>query len=122
MGVVRRRAGVLLPLEVDILRVAADARHAGDPSVHGFAVARMIRDATNARRLTGHGTLYKALGRLTETGLLEDHWEDPDAALAEKRPRRRLYQITGEGQRALAAALAEARERRERVEPRIAPA
>ena len=90
--------------------------------MHGFAVARLIRDSIAAGRLTGHGTLYKALGRLAEVGLLEDRWEDPDVALAEGRPRRRLYKITGEGQRALATALAEADERGERVEPRIAPA
>ena len=121
-GGVRRRAGVLLPLEVDILHVAAEARRDGDPWVHGFAVARMIGDATGAERLTGHGTLYKAFGRLAEAGLLEDRWEDPAVALGEGRPRRRLYRITGAGERALATSWAEARERRGATEPRIAPA
>jgi len=112
---------VLLPIEVDILGVAARARHAGDPWVHGFAVARLMRDATDAGRLTGHGTLYKALGRLADGGLLEDRWEDAEEALAEGRPRRRLYRITGAGEGALANAHAETGQV-ERHIPRTAPA
>lgn len=115
----RRRAGVLLPLEVEILQVVADARRQGDGWVHGFAIARMVRDSTGSKRLTAHGTLYKALGRLEEGGLLEDRWEDPDVALAEGRPRRRLYQLTGAGQQALATVVDE---RLQRAEARIAPA
>ena len=60
------------------------------------------------RRLTAHGTLYKALGRLAEAGLLEARWEDAETAEAEGRPRRRLYRVTGAG----ASALADARSRR----------
>lgn len=112
---------MLLPLEVEILSVAARAQRAGDGWIHGFAVARMIRDSAVAGRLTAHGTLYKALGRLADAQLLENRWEDPDLALAEGRPRRRLYRITGEGQQALAGVLAELDARRERVEPRIVP-
>jgi DNA-binding PadR family transcriptional regulator len=105
---VRRRAGALLPLEVDILDVAAGARRTGDGWVHGFALARTLRDGAGAGRLTAHGTLYKALGRLSGGGLLEDRWEDAETALAERRPRRRLYRITVEGQQALSDALASA--------------
>jgi DNA-binding PadR family transcriptional regulator len=116
---VRRRAGALLPLEIEILEVAGRARRAGEGWVHGFAIARMIRDDADSERLTAHGTLYKALGRLADGGLLEHRWEEPEAALAEGRPRRRLYRLTGEGQRTLAAVLAA---RMERFEPGIAPA
>lgn len=45
--------------------------------------------------MTSHGTLYKALGRLEEFGLLTSNWED--AAAVEGRPRRRLYELTGKG-------------------------
>jgi DNA-binding PadR family transcriptional regulator len=102
---VRRRPGQLLPLEVDILGAAADRLGRGDPDFHGFAMAKTLADASGSQRLTGHGTLYKALGRLEDSGLLESRWEDPDIALAQGRPRRRLYRITGAGQ-ALAAATA----------------
>jgi DNA-binding PadR family transcriptional regulator len=115
----RRRAGVLLPIEIEILQVVADARRQGTGWVHGFAIARMIRDSTGSKRLTAHGTLYKALGRLEEAGLLEDRWEHPDVALAEGRPRRRLYHLTGAGQQALAVVVGQ---RLERAQQRIAPA
>lgn len=45
--------------------------------------------------MTAHGTLYKALARLEEFGLLTSSWED--AAAVEGRPRRRLYELTGKG-------------------------
>ena len=94
----RRKPGALLPLEVAILEVAAREQ---DP-LHGFELARQLADAGDRRSLTAHGTLYKALGRLAERGLLEDEWEDPDVALGERRPRRRLYRITGAGARRVA--------------------
>jgi PadR family transcriptional regulator PadR len=118
----RRRSGALLALEVDVLDAAAAANRAGDPWVHGFAVARQIRDANDAGRLTAHGTLYKALGRLVEAGMLENEWEDPEVALAAGRPRRRLYRITGLGEQTLAAALAASAVSPSRVEPRVVPA
>ena len=62
---------------------------------HGFALAQTMREQTGSRSLTGHGTLYKALGRLEEFGLLSSRWED--AAAAEGRPRRRLYELTSQG-------------------------
>jgi DNA-binding PadR family transcriptional regulator len=92
---VRRKPGTLVPLELSILEVAA----ARSEPFHGFELARALADETGARSLTSHGTLYKALGRLVESGMLEDEWEDPDIALCEGRPRRRLYRITGVGAR-----------------------
>jgi DNA-binding PadR family transcriptional regulator len=47
--------------------------------------------------------LYKALHRLEEAGYVHSAWEDIDPHEA-KRPRRRLYTITGLGERALRAA------------------
>jgi PadR family transcriptional regulator, regulatory protein PadR len=51
-------------------------------------------------RQTAHGTLYKALARLEDAGLLVSRWEDADLAAADGRPRRRLYRITTAGQAA----------------------
>lgn len=95
----RRKPGALVPLELAILDVAA-AR--GEP-FHGFELARAIAHGDGVRGLTAHGTLYKALGRLAEQGLLEAEWEDPVIGEREGRPRRRLYRITGEGERRLSA-------------------
>ena len=101
----RRRPGSLLPLEVSILEVC---REAGASGVHGFAVAQEIADVEESRRLTATGTLYRALQRLDDGGLLEDWWEDPNEAAEAGRPRRRLYRITGAGAAALARAEADA--------------
>ena len=72
---------------------------------HGFGLAQTMREHTGSRALTGHGTLYKALSRLEEFGLLVSHWED--ATAAEGRPRRRLYELTAEGARVARRALAD---------------
>jgi PadR family transcriptional regulator, regulatory protein PadR len=91
------------PLEVDILEAGLDLRRTGGARFHGFQLAKAIADHAGPRPLTSHGTLYEALQRLEEAGLLEGQWEDPDIAAAEARPRRRLYSVTGAGERALVA-------------------
>lgn len=96
----RRKPGALVPLELAILDAAAS--RGGDP-FHGFELAKALADGEGARGLTAHGTLYKALGRLAEQGLLEAEWEEPEPAVREGRPRRRLYRITGEGERRVVA-------------------
>lgn len=115
----RRKKGALLPLEVEILLAAAQAKSTDDGWIHGFGLAKALQG--DSGRLTAHGTLYKALGRLTAAGLLDDQWEDPEAALAEGRPRRRLYQINGAGLGALAKAESESAST-VGLKPRIAPA
>ena len=101
----RRRAGVLLPLEIAILDAGLRLWRAGDGGFHGFALARVL--AGDGKTLTAHGTLYKALGRLEKAGLLESEWEDAGTAEKQGRPRRRLYTLTGAGQLALASHRAE---------------
>jgi PadR family transcriptional regulator, regulatory protein PadR len=98
----RRKAGTLLPLEVRVLEIAQQAQSKRAP-MYGFALANAL-SGDGGKALTGHGTLYKALARMTEAGLLETEWEDPDVAEAERRPRRRLYRISSKGAAALSAA------------------
>ena len=102
----RRKPGTLLPLETEILGAALSLRRSGQSTLHGFGLAQAMREQRGSRALTGHGTLYKALGRLEEFGLLASRWED--AAAAEGRPRRRLYELTGEGARVAERAVADA--------------
>lgn len=94
----RRRPGTLLPIEEEILLAARATARPGTAEFHGFGIAQEMRERRGSRALTAHGTLYKALGRLEGFGLLASRWEDPDAA--EGRPRRRLYVLTAEGERA----------------------
>jgi PadR family transcriptional regulator, regulatory protein PadR len=100
----RRKEGELVPLEVSILEAALELRRRGAPEAHGFLLAKEMRDSHHARRLTAYGTLYKALERLERAGYLESRWEDPHAAAAEGRPRRRFYQVTLAGEGAFADA------------------
>ncbi|MFF2277044.1 PadR family transcriptional regulator [Agromyces sp. NPDC058126] len=101
----RRREGRLFDLEVDILAAGMELQRV-DGDFYGFALAKRIAERNEAVALTAYGTLYKALARMSEAGLLESEWED--AALAETvgRPRRRLYRVTGAGELAYRAELA----------------
>jgi len=49
------------------------------------------------------GTVYRALSKLEERGLLRSHWEPANEALREKRPRRKYYEVTPDGEVELAA-------------------
>jgi PadR family transcriptional regulator, regulatory protein PadR len=91
----RRKPGTLLPLETEILELALSLLRSGNATFHGFGIAQTMREQSGARSLTAHGTLYKALGRLEEFGLVTSRWED--AATVEGRPRRRLYELTSRG-------------------------
>lgn len=103
----RRRPGTLLPLELSILE-AGLALHAEAGDFYGFALARQLSGRADGSGLTSHGTLYKALARMTEAGLLQTEWEDAEIAEADGRPRRRLYRVTGEGEIAFRRASADA--------------
>jgi PadR family transcriptional regulator PadR len=100
----RRKAGVLLPIEMSILETAIVLRVRGVQHFHGFMMASEIKERDDARMLTAHGTLYKALDRLRKQEFLESEWEDPLVAASENRPRRRLYWITMAGEAALVRA------------------
>jgi PadR family transcriptional regulator, regulatory protein PadR len=113
----RRKPGTLVPLETEILGVALSMLRAGHASFHGFGLAQTMREHSGSRALTGHGTLYKALGRLEEFGLLSSRWEK---AAAEGRPRRRLYQLTGQGVTVAEQALADTGDKAVRRPPRVA--
>jgi DNA-binding PadR family transcriptional regulator len=103
----RRRPGTLFPLEIDILECGL-ALQAHDGDFYGFALAKALSGRDDGKGLTAHGTLYKALARMTDAGLLESSWEDAGTAEADGRPRRRLYTVSGEGERAYRAATATA--------------
>ena len=106
----RRKAGALVPLEVAILEAAVSLRDRGTPEFHGYAIATKLAEEGAARRLTAYGTLYRALGRLEERGLLLSHWEDTSSEESQGRPRRRLYAVTAPGELALSRAPTAGRE------------
>jgi DNA-binding PadR family transcriptional regulator len=75
----------------------------GAAGVHGFAIAKTLADRGDTRSLAATGTLYRALHRLEDGGLIESWWED---SAVDGRPPRRSYRITGAGAVALEAARA----------------
>jgi DNA-binding PadR family transcriptional regulator len=66
--------------------------------LHGYAVMRSVQELSGGRIRVRAGTLYAALDRLTEDGLLTvDHEEAVDGRL------RRYYRLTDTGAAALGA-------------------
>jgi PadR family transcriptional regulator, regulatory protein PadR len=118
----RRKTGALVPLELAICSAALELKGAGTAEFHGYLIAREIKDAADTRLLTAYGTLYRALSRLEQMGLVTSRWEDAQAAADENRPRRRLYALTSAGESAVSEAAAAARAAARRPRKGWAPA
>jgi DNA-binding PadR family transcriptional regulator len=95
------RASVTDPVElVPLTPVAFEVLLAlSGEDLHGYAIMRAVEARTEGRALHA-GTLYRALARLVETGLIEELDERPDPASDE---RRRYYRLTALGRRVGAA-------------------
>lgn len=91
----RRKQGDIIPIERSILAAMVRLQANGVEDCYGFLLAKEIAKGSGARLLTGHGTLYRALGRLEQRGFLESSWEDPSLAVQQHRPPRKLYRLTG---------------------------
>ncbi|HEX4402462.1 MAG TPA: helix-turn-helix transcriptional regulator [Galbitalea sp.] len=91
-----------MTIEYDILECGSQLEQSAG-GFYGFGLAQSLADSRGQDALIGHGTLYKALSRMTVRGLLSSEWEDADSATLAGRPRRRMYRVTGEGARVLAA-------------------
>jgi len=98
---VRRKSSSLVPLELAICTAALALRDHGVEQFHGYLIAKELKDAADTKLLTAYGTLYRALGRLEQMGLMTSTWEDPQIPADENRPRRRLYTITPDGRAAV---------------------
>jgi PadR family transcriptional regulator len=92
-----------VPLELAICDAALNLRERGADAFHGYELAKTLRRVPGAPLVTAFGTLYRALARLEQMGLVESRWEDP-ASPDHNRPRRRLYTLTAAGAAAVDAA------------------
>jgi PadR family transcriptional regulator PadR len=63
---------------------------------HGYAIAETLRARSDGAFDLPEGTLYPALHRLEHGGLLSSRWSEVSGR------RRRVYQLTAKGNRALA--------------------
>jgi PadR family transcriptional regulator len=69
-----------------------------EPSpAHGYAIAERLRVKSGSAFDLPEGTLYPALHRLERAGWLVSRWAEQQGR------RRRVYQLTAKGRRALAA-------------------
>ena len=100
----KRVPNTLFPIEKSILVVMVDRELQMRPGIHGYDLAKELAQRENRSRLAGHGTIYRALSRLDEAGLITGVWEAVDPEAKPGRPRRRLYRVTTAGAQALAAA------------------
>jgi DNA-binding PadR family transcriptional regulator len=68
---------------------------------HGYAIMRETEELSDGAVALSPGTMYAAIGRMIEQGLVEESEERPDPALDDQR--RRYYRLTNLGQRVGAA-------------------
>jgi DNA-binding PadR family transcriptional regulator len=72
-----------------------------DGETHGYAIMQEVARRSGGSVRLGPGTLYGAIGRLLEDGLIEESEERPDPEMDDTR--RRYYRLTHFGSRVLAA-------------------
>jgi DNA-binding PadR family transcriptional regulator len=68
---------------------------------HGYLIRRAVEEQTGGAVKLGPGTLYAAIRRLEDQGLIEESPWRPDADLDDRR--RRYYRLSASGRAALRA-------------------
>jgi len=68
---------------------------------HGYLIRKAVEQQTDGAMRLGPGTLYAAIRRLEDAGLVEESPWRPDADLDDRR--RRYYRLTKSGRAALQA-------------------
>ena len=64
--------------------------------MHGYAIIEYVRQASSGQFDYAEGTIYPALRRLEDDGLVRSRWSETDGR------RRRTYDIRAQGKKALA--------------------
>lgn len=64
--------------------------------MHGWGIAQRIQQMSSDALQVGQGSLYPALQRLAERGLIEGEWREPAGAR-----RAKYYELTPSGRRTL---------------------
>ena len=86
-------------MKVDLLRghleLVVLAALRGGPR-HGYAIIKELRERSGGEFDVLEGTLYPALRRLEQAGLVQSRWS------TEAGRRRRVYELTGRGTKAVA--------------------
>src|SRR5205814_4554502 len=88
----------LLPLTPAVFHILITL---ADGEAHGYAIMQEVARRSGGSVRLGPGTLYGAIARLLEDGLLQESDERPDPKMDDSR--RRYYRLTNFGGRVLAA-------------------
>ena len=72
-----------------------------DGEKHGYAIMRVVKEATEGRKILGPGTLYGAIKRLQRANFIVESDYRPDPVIDDAR--RRYYELTELGRRVLVA-------------------
>lgn len=95
---IRNKPEDLLPLSPAIFHILLAL---ADGDRHGYGIMQEVKSRTEGRVRLGPGTLYGAVKRLLEKGLIEETEERADPELDDER--RRYYRLTEFGQKVLRA-------------------
>jgi DNA-binding PadR family transcriptional regulator len=85
----------LTPAALNVLLALADGER------HGYGIMLEVRERTGGRVRLGPGTLYGAIKRLKEGGVIEESWGSSGTEADDER--RRYYRLTGFGGEVLSA-------------------
>lgn len=91
----------MTPTELDILQGTLDVlvlRALSWQSMHGYAIARFIRNGSGKAFRILDGALYTSLHRMEERGWVESEW-----GISDRGKRAKFYKLTAAGRRALRA-------------------
>jgi DNA-binding PadR family transcriptional regulator len=72
-----------------------------DRERHGYGIMKEVEQQTEGEMLLRPGTLYQAIKRMIELGMIEETDDRPDPALDDER--RRYYRVTGLGRKVASA-------------------
>jgi transcriptional regulator len=90
-----------MPDELDLIQGTLDVlvlRALSWRTMHGYAIARFIRQGSGDRFTILDGALYTALHRMEETGWVASEW-----GISDKGKRAKFYRLTPAGKRGLKA-------------------
>src|SRR5262252_10145362 len=88
----------LLPLPVAVFHILIAL---ADRDRHGYSIMQDVASRTEGKVQLSAGTLYSAIRRMLEQGLIEELAESPDPSSTDER--RRYYRLTRFGRRVAAA-------------------
>ena len=94
-----------MPASLELLQGTLDLlvlRTVSSGPMHGYSVARMIKERSKNVFLIEEGALYPALHRLERKGWVESEW-----GLSENNRKAKFYQLTAQGRAQLRSELAQ---------------